>query len=78
MIKLAVNILLLSVSILNLKLEYDKNLERYRKSMETLFKATRTERIVQNVRNGYGILNNQLIHFCNDQFCQTLGAKTKA
>jgi hypothetical protein len=46
--------------------------------MEALFKANKYERIVSNVRNGYGILNQSVIHFCNDQFCQTLGAKTKA
>lgn len=46
--------------------------------METLFKATKYERIVQNVRNGYAILNYSIIHFSNEQFCTTLGAKTNA
>ena len=61
-----------------LHFKYDKRVENYRVKMETLFKATRYERIVSNVRNGYGILNYSAIHFCNEQFCNTLGAKTKA
>lgn len=58
--------------------ESKRRVEVYHLKMETLFKATRYERIVQNVRNGYGILNMSTIQFCNEQFCQTLNVKTKA
>ncbi|TNV86947.1 hypothetical protein FGO68_gene10164 [Halteria grandinella] len=65
-------------SFLIMNQEISKRYEVYRKKMEILFKANKYERIVQNVRNGYGILNQSVIHFCNEQFCQTLGAKTTA
>jgi hypothetical protein len=63
---------------MTMQAENQKHQENYYRKIEYLFKATKSERIVQNVRNGYGILNYSAIHFCNDQFCQTLGAKTKA
>jgi hypothetical protein len=72
------NITLATISYAFLYSDRPKRFEVYRVKMETLFKATRYERIVQNVRNGYGILNYSIIHFCNEQFCNTLGAKTKA
>ncbi len=78
MCKLIVNIGITYLCYLYTVVSSEKRFTRYAKHMETLFKATKFERIVQNVRNGYGILNNQTIHFCNEQFCQALGAKTKA
>lgn len=76
--KLVVNIGITYLSYLYAMASSEKRFTRYAKHMETLFKATKFERIVQNVRNGYGILNNQTINFCNEQFCQALGTKTKA
>ena len=78
MLKLVVNISISYVCYLYTLESQTKRFTNYAKHMETLFKATKFERIVQNVRNGYGILNNQTIHFCNEQFCQALGTKTKA
>ena len=78
MSKLVINICISYVSYLYTLESQNKRFTHSAKNMETLFKATKFERIVQNVRNGYGILNNQTIHFCNEQFCQALGTKTKA
>ena len=58
--------------------ENKHRMEVYHEKVETLIKAARYERIVSSVRNGYGILNVSTIHFCNEQFCQTLNVKTKA
>jgi hypothetical protein len=58
MTKLVVNIGISYVCYLYTQESHNKRFTHYAKNMETLFKATKFERIVQNVRNGYGILNN--------------------
>ena len=58
MTKLMINIGISYVCYLYTLESNNKRFTHYAKNMETLFKATKFERIVQNVRNGYGILNN--------------------
>lgn len=60
------NILGVMASILIMNQKISNRYEAYRRKMETLFKANKYERIVSNVRNGYGILNQSVIHFCNE------------
>jgi hypothetical protein len=57
-VKFGINVVLSYISMMIVSLELNKASESYLRHIETVFKASRSERIVQNVRNGYGILNS--------------------
>lgn len=64
------------VSMQELSSEKEKKFRKYMEKSELKFNEAKYEKLVSNVKNGYGIFTNNAILYCNDQFKSTIGTKS--